>query len=176
MTMKKRNLKKWISLSLAVCLVLGSIVGTKTVSTAKASSTSAVYNAVKGAYKSSFPFSKKNKIKTERKNIFGEYSTVLGVSAKLFSSYTAAKKSNSKEEYICFICKATSKANVKKIKSAMKKFVVNEYKSNLSYHSEHGKSLLKKAKVGSKGKFVYLFVIDTSGNKKAISAFKKSLS
>ena len=37
-------------------------------------------------------------------------------------------------------------------------------------------TLMKKAKVGSKGKFVYLFVLDTAGNKKAIDAFKKSFS
>ena len=58
----------------------------------------------------------------------------------------------------------------------MKKYVINEYKSNLSYHSEYGKTLLKKAKVGSKGKYVYLFVLDTASNKKAINAFKNSLS
>lgn len=167
---------RWIGLCLALCLVVTSVLGVKTTADAKGASTSSVYNAVKSAYSSSFPLSDNNKIKTKRKNIFGNYSTVLGVSAKLFSKYTAAQKSNSKEEYVCFICKATSKANVKKIKKAMKEYVINEYKSNLSYHSEHGKNLLKKAKIGSKGKFVYLFVLDTSDNKKAISAFKKSLS
>ena len=177
MTMKKNQGKlRWLSLCLALCLMATAVLGTGAPAQAKKKSTSSVFKAVKNAYSSSFPLSDNNMIKTDRKNIFGSYSTVLGVSAKLFSKYTAAQKSNSKEEYICFICKATSKSNVKKIKKAMKKYVVNEYKSNLSYHSDHGKTLLKKAKVGSKGKYVYLFVLDTSNNKKAISAFKKSLS
>ena len=168
--------RTWLSLLLAVCLLAASVTVGQRPAQAKATSTAKVFAAVKDAYSSSFPLSNNNKIRTKRKNIFGNYSTVLGVSAKLFSSYTAAQKSNSKEEYICFICKATSKKNVKKIKSRLKKYVVNEYKSNLSYHSDHGKSLMKKAKVGSKGKYVYLFILDTSNNKKAISAFKKSLS
>ena len=166
--------RRSISLVLALCLLFAAACVRDT--TAKAASTSSVYNDVKGAYGSSFPLSDNNRIKTERKNIFGKYSTVLGVSAKLFSSYTAAQKSNSTEKYVCYICKATKKANVKKIKKAMKKFVVQEYNSNVNYLSDNGKKLLKAAKVGSKGKFVYLFVLDTAGNKKAIDAFKKSLS
>ena len=146
------------------------------VSVYAAQSTETVYDAVQDAYGSSFPLSSSNLIKVDRKNIFGKYSTVLGVSAKHFSSYTAAQKSNSSEEYVCFICKAVSKKAVKKIKNSMKKFVVNEYNANINYHSDFGNKLLKNAKVGSKGKFVYLFVIDTDGNKKAIEAFKESLS
>ena len=58
----------------------------------------------------------------------------------------------------------------------MKKYVINEYNGNINYHSDLGNQLLKNARVGSKGKYVYLFVLDTDGNKKAISAFKESLS
>lgn len=141
-----------------------------------ATSTASVYDAVEGAYGSSFPLSDSNMIKVDRKNIFGKYSVVMGVSAKHFSQYTAAQKSNSSEEYMCFICKAVSKKAVKKIKSSMKKYVINEYNGNINYHSDLGNQLLKNARVGSKGKYVYLFVLDTDGNKKAISAFKESLS
>ena len=177
--MKRRtntSRKRWLSLCMVLSLVVATFAAGKEVpAVAKADSTSAVYTAIQEAYSNAFPLSSNNMIHTDRKNVFGNYSSILGVSAKYFSSYTAAQKSNSKEEYICFICKATSKKNVKKIKKYMKKYVINEYKSNISYHSEFGKTLLKKAKVGSKGKFVYLFVLDTSNNKKAISAFKKSL-
>ena len=167
---------KVLSLVLVCCLVLAGLLGSGTTSQAAASSSSEVYSAVKDAYGSSFPLTDDNMIKTERKNVFGKYSTVLGVSAKLFSEYTAAKKSSSEEEYICAIFKATSSKSVKKIKKKLKAFVVNEFKSNQNYHSEHGQTLLKKAKVGSSGSFVYLFVIDTDGNGKAIDAFKESLS
>ena len=168
----KNVYKKIIAVILIMCMIPVSAVKVD----AKAAKTSEVYDAVKEAYGDSFPLSDNNMIKTERKNIFGKYSTVLGVSAKYFSSYTAAQKANSDEEQICFICKAVSKKAVKKIKKAMKKYVINEAKSNQNYHSDNGKQLLKSTKVGSKGKFVYLFIIDTSGNKKAIEAFKKSLS
>ena len=174
---KKRNLvKRGLSLLLALCLLMTVACVTVETKSQAATSTSSIFNNVKSTYGSSFPLSSNNMIKTDRKNIFGQYSTILGVSAKLFKSYTAASKSNSTEEYVCFICKATKKANVKKIKKAMKKFVIQEYNSNINYHSDFGNKLLKNAKVGSKGKFVYLFVLDTAGNKKAIDAFKKSFS
>ena len=168
-------MKRLLSVLLVLSIVLG-VMASPSFAEAKAKSTSEIYSAIEEAYGSNFPLSSSNMIKTERKNIFGKYSRVLGVYAKYFSSYTAAQKSNSKEEYMCFICKATSSKAVKKIKKQMKKYVVNEYKGNINYHSDLGNKLLKKAKVGSKGKFVYLFVLDTSGNSKAISAFKESLS
>ena len=158
----------------AIVLCVG-VLYTPSVSCA-ATSTGAVYDDVETAYGSGFPLSDSNMIKVDRKNIFGKYSVVMGVSAKYFSQYTAAQKSNSSEEYMCFICKAVSKKAVKKIKSSMKKYVINEYNGNINYHSDLGNQLLKNARVGSKGKYVYLFVLDTDGNKKAISAFKESLS
>ncbi len=158
-------------LSLGFCIIYTDVRPAN----AATSKTKKIYDSVCEAYGTSFPLSKNNMIKTPRKNVFGNYSTVLGVSMKYISSYTAAQKSNSKEEYICMVCKATSKKSVKKIKTKIKKYIKNEYKSNLSYHSELGKKLLKKSVVGSRGKYVYLFVLDTSGNKKAITAFKESL-
>lgn len=160
---------------LVCCMIIAGLFGSGTPSQA-AASTSGVFSAVKSAYGSEFPLSDSNMINTERKNVFGKYSTILGVSAKLFSNYTAAQKSNSDEEYICAIFQATSSKSMKKIKNKLKTFVVNEYKTNQNYHSDHGQTLLKKAKVGSKGSYVYLFVLDTDGNSKAINAFKESLS
>lgn len=165
-----------MSLVLVLCLLAGSVCVSGTKKSQAAVSTSTIYNNVKSAYGSSFPLSDSNKITTGRKNVFGQYSTILGVSAKLFSSYTAASKKNNSGEYNCFICKATSKKNVKKIKKALKKFVVQEYNSNINYFTDSGKAIMKKAKYGSKGKYVYLFVLDASGNSKAISAFKNSFS
>ena len=170
------RVKVAFSLVLTFAIVFSVCFSSAVISVAKANNTGEVYGAIQTAYSSEFPLTDNNMIHTDRTNIFGQYSTVLGVSAKLFSEYTAAQKSNSEKEYICFICKAVSRKAVKKIKNSMKKYVVNEYNSNISYHSDYGKTLLKKAKIGSKGKFVYLFVIDTAGNSKAIDAFKDVLS
>ena len=177
----KRMLKsvfiiKHVYRSVIVMLLMTVIVCYMPSASYAAVSTETVYDSVESAYGSSFPLSDSNMIKVDRKNIFGKYSVVLGVSAKHFSSYTAAQKSNSSEEYMCFICKAVSKKAVKKIKNSMKKYVINEYNGNINYHSELGNRLLKNARVGSKGKYVYLFVLDTDGNKKAIDAFKESFS
>ncbi|MBO4395899.1 MAG: hypothetical protein J5819_06090 [Eubacterium sp.] len=171
-----KKIKIVFSVIMSFAIVFSVCFSASTVSFAKANNTKDVYSAVQSAYSSGFPLNDNNMIHTERTNIFGQYSTVLGVSSKLFSEYTAAQKSNSEMEYICFICKGTSRKAVKKIKNSMKKYVVNEYNSNISYHSDYGKTLLRKAKVGSKGKFVYLFVLDISGNEKAIEAFKEVLS
>ena len=138
-------------------------------------STTKLFSQVKTAYGEKFPLSKENEINTKMKNLFGQYSTILGVSAKYFSEYKAAKKSDSKEEYVCFICKATSDDNVSVIKAAMKEYVSNEKKGNENYFSKKGKKLMKNAKVGSKGMYVYMFILDTKKNKKAIKAFKKAI-
>ncbi len=174
-TINRKNTYGIISMILVLCLGFCMLYTDVRPANAATSKTTDIYNSVRDAYGTGFPLSKNNMIKTPRKNIFGNYSTVLGVSTKYISSYTAAQKSNSKEEFICMVCKATSKKSVKKIKTKIKKYIKNEYKSNLSYHSEFGKKLLKKSVVGSRGKYVYLFVLDTSGNKKAITAFKESL-
>ena len=43
------------------------------------------------------------------------------------------------------------------------------------YVTKTGARLLSNAKVGSKGKCVYMFMLDTAGNKRAISLFKKAV-
>lgn len=152
-------------------IVLTLVFGTAVAANASESS---AFNAVKGAYGSSFPLKAANSVRTARKNIFGKYSTVLGVSAKNFKSYKAARKTNGKKEYVCAIFKATKKSKVKTIKNSLKKFVSREKSSSRNYFSKTGKKLLAKAKVGSKGNYVYLFVLDTKGNGRAVSAFKRS--
>ena len=161
-------MKKVISLLIVATLLVGTFAMTVS------ASESTAFNAVKTSYGKKFPLKASNNIKTARKNIFGKYSKVLGVSAKNFKSYKAARKSNGKSEYICAIFKATSKAKVKSIKTALSKYVSKEKSSNRNYFSKTGKSLLAKAKIGSKGNYVYLFVLDTTGNGKAISAFRRS--
>lgn len=138
-------------------------------------SEASAFSAVQRAYGSSYPLSSSNEINTARKNIFGKYSKVLGVSAKNFKYYKAARKSDSSQEYVSAIFKATSKNKVTKIKKALKKFVKKEKSSNANYFSSYGKQLLNNAKVGSKGKYVYLFILDTSKNSKAVKAFKKNV-
>ena len=160
-------MKRLLSFIIVLTLVFGATM-------AVSASESTAYNAVKSSYGKKFPLKSKNAIKTARKNIFGKYSTVLGVSAKNFKSYKAARKSNGKSEYICAIFKATKKAKVKTIKASLNKYVAKEKSSGRNYFSKKGKSLLAKAKVGSKGNYVYLFVLDTKGNSKAIKAFKRA--
>ena len=163
-------MKKVLSLLIVATLVLG-VFGYSQVET-KASAGSA-FNAVKSAYGKKFPLKSSNMINTTRKNIFGRYSKVLGVSAKNFTSYKAARKSNGKTEYIAAIFRA-GKGKVSKIKKALKKYVKKERSSNRNYFSNKGKRLLSRAKVGSKGRYVYLFILDVRGNKKAVSAFKRA--
>ena len=62
------------------------------------------------------------------------------------------------------------------VKNLLKKYMVNEAKSNRNYLSDKGKKLMYSSKIGSKGNYVYLFTLDTSENKKALAAFKKSFS
>ncbi|MCR5625449.1 MAG: DUF4358 domain-containing protein [Lachnospiraceae bacterium] len=139
-----------------------------------AASSSSIYSSVESAYGSKYPLSSSNEITTSRKNVFGGYSSVLGVSCELFSEYKAAKKSNSKYQYVSFVCKATSSSNVSKIKKKLKAYVKNEKTGNQNYYNSKGKKLLNNAKIGAKGDFVYLFILDTSKNSKAISAFNSA--
>lgn len=165
---------KAISLVLMIALVAQVLVFQMDSVDVKAASAKSIYSSVSKAYGQSFPLSSSNLVNVQRKNIFGGYSKVLGVSAKYFKSYKVAKKVDSSQEYVCAIFKATKKKNVKKIKKALNKYVKNEKTSNLNYFSSTGKSLLENAKVGSKGKYVYLFILDTSKNQKAVNAFKKN--
>ncbi len=164
--------KRIISISVVIVFVFQLFLFTSF--EAYASNASA-YSAVQKSYGSSYPLSSSNEIKTSRKNIFGRYSTVLGVSAKKFKSYKAARKAYSSQEYVCAIFKAKNIKKVKAIKKALKKYVKKEKLSNANYFSYYGKQLLDNAKVGSKGKFVYLFILDTSKNSRAVQAFKKNV-
>ena len=166
-----KQMKKILSIAIVVALVAQSFIQMN--QTVYASESSAYY-AVKSAYGSSFPLSTSNEINTPRRNVFGKYSKVLGVSGKYFKSYKAARKSSSSEEYVCAVFKATSKKKAKKIVKSLKKFVKKEKSGNANYFSSYGKSLLNNAKVGKKGKYVYLFILDTSGNSRAVTAFKNN--
>ena len=141
----------------------------------QAASVSSIYSAVKNAYGSEFPFSASNEIKVSEKNAFGGYSKVLGVSTEHMKSYKAYRKADSQSQYICFVCKVTEKSKVKAIKQTLKSYVANEKKSNENYYSSTGKELISNAKIGSKKKYVYLFMIDTGKNEKAVTAFDNAL-
>ncbi len=170
--MNKRSALKYIS---AIVLMFAlSFTVAMPEEAAAAATPSSIYTAVSGAYGKSYPLSDDNEINTARTNVFGKYSNILGVSAKLFTSYKAAKKSNSKYEYVSFVCEADGSANVNKIKKKLKKYVKNETSGNENYFSATGKKLMKNTKIGSKGNFVCLFILDTSGNSKAVKAFNKN--
>lgn len=166
-----KKIKRVLAVAVAVAIMTQVFVNENVTVQASASS---AFKAVQKAYGSSYPMSSANEIKTARKNIFGKYSKVLGVSAKYFKSYKGARKATSTEEYVSIVFKATSKKNATKIKKVLKKYVKKEKTSNANYFSAKGKTLLGNAKIGSKGKYVYLFILDTAKNKKAVSAFKKN--
>lgn len=169
------TMKRISTTALAVLLSLAIVCAGSVPYAAAATSPSTAVSKVKSAYGSSYPLSSSNKITTAKKNVFGSYNKVLGVNLKNVKSYTAYKKSNSKYQYVCFVCKAKSKAKVSTIKKQLKKYVSSETSSNKNYYNAKGKKLMSKAKVGSKGTYCYLFILDTSGNSKAVKAFKKAV-
>lgn len=167
-------MKKLLSLLIVVTMLFGvfSYVQVDTKATV-----SSAYAAIKLTYGSRFPAS----ISISRKSaMLGSYNKVFGVSTKNLKSYKVAqqykKKNRKNTEYVCVIVKATKKSKVKGIKAKFKKFIKNE-KGGISrgYFTKTGARLLANAKVGSKGKCVYLFMLDTAGNKRAISLFKKAV-
>ena len=130
----------------------------------------AAYAAVKKAYGKSMPLSSKNRIKGKKR--------IMGVKTADCESYYACLKikggKDSQSEYAIFICKAKSD-KVKTISSALKKYLKNEQQSMNNYLSPTGKKLFKNAKVGTVGQFVYLVMLDTAGNKKAVNAIRNTL-
>ena len=131
----------------------------------------AAYSAVKKAYGSSMPLSAKNRITGKKR--------IMGVKTADCESYFAALKikggKNAQSEYAIFICKAKSKAKVKTIVANLKTYLKNEQQSMNNYLSPTGKKLFKNAKVGTVGQFVYLVMLDTAANKKAVNAINKTL-
>ncbi len=163
-------MKKVLSLVIIATLVFGAFGFTNT-----QASTSSAFKTIKFIYGKNFP--KESKI--AKKNVFGKYSKILGVvSTKGLKSYRVAqsyKGKSKKTQYLCAIVQAKKKSQVRGIKNKFKKYIQNEKGAvSRGYYSKKGKSLLNKASVGSKGRYVYLFILDTSGNKKAKAAFKKA--
>lgn len=167
-TKSNRLLVRIISILLAVVSVFASFSAGNEAYAAAKKSPVVSYAAVKKAYGKSFPLSTKNRIKG-RKNI-------LGVNTSNCSGYYAAQKfgNKNKEVYEIFICKA-KKGKKNTVKNQLKSHVKNEKTSMQSYLSKKGKKLFSNYKVGTSGDYVYLVMVDTSGNKKAVNAIKKSL-
>jgi hypothetical protein len=121
--------------------------------------------------KSKYPFTSDDSVTSKRK--------VFGVSVSLLDSYVAYEKTtgsgSSQAEYILFIGKATSKANAKKIKKALKEYVSEESEGMENYLSKQGKKNFKKAQVSYSGKWVWGVVLDSSVSKKAVKAIKKAI-
>lgn len=166
MTKSKRTVRI-LSLILALVALMGSFSAGETVFAASKTPVAA-YAAVKKAYGNSFPLYTSNRISGRSK--------VLGVTTSNCSSYYAAQRftKNSKEVYEIFICKAKS-GKKSSIKSQLSKHLKNEKGSMNNYLSAKGKKLFGNAKVGSVGSFVYMVMVDTSSNSKAVKAIKKTL-
>ncbi|MCR4717887.1 MAG: DUF4358 domain-containing protein [Lachnospiraceae bacterium] len=163
--------KRIIALMMAVVIVFGLSFNPESVNASTKSEL--LYNAVKSAYGGLLPVTSSNEVKYEsKKNIFGKYYKIAGVSLKYVSNYKAYIKSNSSGEYILFVAEATSKKNAKKAKKALKNYVKGNKTDCDNYYSKTGKKVYANYKVGRKGKCVYLFMLDSSSNSKAVNAFK----
>ncbi|MBQ9532091.1 MAG: DUF4358 domain-containing protein [Eubacterium sp.] len=173
MTQTKKNTFsiRIMSVILALITVFSAFSLTGEVAMAAGKTPAAAYSAVKKAYGKSFPFKKSNRVKGKRR--------VMGVKTADLKSYYAASKvtggKNSKCEYIIMVAKVKDSGKVKTIKSQLTRFKKNEEASMKNYLSSKGKKLFKNAKVGSVGSFVYIVMIDTNSNKKAVKAIKKTL-
>jgi hypothetical protein len=119
---------------------------------------------------SNYPFTDDDSVESTRR--------VFGVDVSLLDSYCAYEKStgsgSDKAEYILFIGKATSKANAKKAKAALKEYVSEESEGMKNYLSEQGKKNFKKAQISYSGKRVWCVVLDSGVSKKAAKTIKKA--
>ena len=172
MTLTRNNAYiKIISLILAVITAFSALTVSNGVVAEAASKPSQAYTAVKKAYGKSFPLSSKNRIKGKKR--------IMGVRTSYLSSYYAASKTsgkkNAKKEYLIMIAEVKDKDDVKNVKSQLSKFKKNEEASMQNYLSDKGKKLFKNCKIGSVGSYVYIVMLDTSSNKKAVKAIKKTL-
>ena len=173
MTLTKDNKLsiKIISVLLALITAFSAFTLTGEVAMAASKTPASAYSAVKKAYGKAFPFRKSDRVKGKRR--------IMGVKTGDLSSYYAASritgKKNSKQEYIIMIAKVKDSSKVGTIKNQLKKFKNNEESSMKNYLSSKGKKLFKNAKIGSVGSFVYIVMIDTDGNSKAVKAIKKAL-
>lgn len=163
-------MKKLLTLILVITLVFGAFGATQA-----QASTGSAYNAVKKIYKKYCP--KAENIR--KKDMFGRYSKIFGVlSVKGLKSYKAGKSSMGKTKKVhraVVIVQAKKKSQIKGIKNKFRIFL-NDLKGEVKrgYVSAYGKKVLNKACIGSKGKYVYLLMLDASGNKKAKAAVKKA--
>lgn len=162
-------MKKLLAFVLIITLAFGAFGMTS----AKASTNSA-YSAVKKIYKKYCP-KKKN---IPRQDMFKRYSKILGVlSVKGLKSYAAGQKfdGKTKVERVVVIVQANKKSQVSGIKKKLASFVnTRKGAAKRGYYSKYGKKVLNKAIIGSKGNYVYLLMLDASGNKKAKAAVNRA--
>ncbi len=163
-------MKKLLAFVLVLTLVFGVFGMTNT-----QASTSSAYSAVKKIHKKYCP-KKKN---IPRQDMFKRYSKILGVlSVKGLKSYAVGQSfegKSKKTERVVVIVQAKKKSQVNGIKNKFRSYV-NSRKgaAKRGYFSKYGKKVLNKASIGSKGNYVYLLMLDASGNKKAKAAVKRA--
>ncbi len=159
---------------LAFVLVLTLAFGAFGMTNAKAS-TSSAYSAVKKIYGKYCP--KANNI--SRKDGIGRYRKIFGfLSTKGLKSYKAGQKFDGKNKVkrVVVIVQANKKSQVNGIKNKLRSFVNTEKGSaTRGYYSKYGKKVLNNACIGSKGNYVYLLMLDASGNRKAKAAVRKAV-
>lgn len=153
---------KIISFIMTLVVVICSTTSTVT-SYAAATTPKSVYTSIEKAYGNKFP------LKNDASNLSPN---AVGVSKKLCESYAGKVKSTKNEKYVLFIAKASNSNDVKKIKSSLSNYIKVESHSMANYLSADGKKLYNNAKIGTKGLYVYLIMLDTTGNQKAVKAFK----
>lgn len=163
-------MKKLLSFVLVIALVFGAFGLTN----AKAS-TSSAYSAVKSIYGKYCPKQKN----IPKKDMFKRYSKILGVlSVKGLKSYKVGQSfqgKSKKVERVVVIVQAKKKSQVKGIKNKFRSYVnTRKGAAKRGYFSSYGKKVLNAASIGSKGKYVYLLMLDASGNKKAKAAVKRA--
>lgn len=161
MTKKSRLLSLFLAF-----VMLFSAVGIGSNAYAASTTPYSCYTAVSRAYGKKFPLAKGNSTLS---------SSELGVPKKCYVKCYGKKKGSSKQKYMLYVVQAKSSKDVKTIKSRLNSYVKNEQRSMNNYLSSTGKKLYKNAKVGSKGKYVYFVMLDTSSNKKAVNAIKKAI-
>lgn len=155
-----KSIKKILCILLAV-LTIASVFSVSVSAYAASATPKTVYSKVQKAYGKSFP------LKSGAKKM--SY-TELNVSKKYISSYVAYQK-GTKDRRMIFIAKAKSTANAKSIKKQLTTYL--NYEKHNGYLNATGKKVVKNAKIGIKGKYVYIVMLDTTGNKKAITAINK---
>ncbi len=163
-------MKRWIVAVLMLCLML-SQVAPVTVD-AKSKTVNGLVKVVK-KYTKDYPFSSADRVKSKK--------AVFGIMSSKLSKYSAYQKvettfSAGTTEHMLFIGKAKTKANAKSCASSLRRFLTKEKSSKASGLTAEGRQLFSGAKIGSKGKWCWLIMVnsDSEANATVAKAVRKN--